>query len=113
MCIRDRYKHIGEKRTINNLLYQMIIVSSNFATNLIIQKVDAQNVTQSMRQLGAKDIQVLRGVEDDKAFEKGLINTTTAHDLMLIFEKIANGQAVNAEASQAMINICLDQKFND
>ena len=109
----ELYKHIGEKRTISALLYQMIIVSSNFATNLIMQKVGAQNVTQSMRQLGAKDIQVLRGVEDNKAFEKGLNNTITAHDLMLIFEKIAKGEAVNAEASQAMINILLDQKFNE
>ena len=109
----ELYKHIGEKRTISALLYQMIIVSSNFATNLIMQKVGAQNVTQSMSQLGAKDIQVLRGVEDNKAFEKGLNNTITAHDLMLIFEKIAKGEAVNAEASQAMINILLDQKFNE
>ena len=109
----ELYKHIGEKRTISTLLYQMIIVSSNFATNLIMQKVGAHNVTQSMRQLGAKDIQVLRGVEDNKAFEKGLNNTITAHDLMLIFEKIAKGEAVNAEASQAMINILLDQKFNE
>ena len=109
----ELYKHIGERRTISALLYQMIIVSSNFATNLIMQKVGAQNVTQSMRQLGAKDIQVLRGVEDNKAFEKGLNNTITAHDLVLIFEKIAKGEAVNAEASQAMINILLDQKFNE
>ena len=109
----ELYKHIGEKRTISALLYQMIIVSSNFATNLIMQKVGAQNVTQSMRQLGAKDIQVLRGVEDSKAFEKGLNNTITAYNLMLIFEKIAKGEAVNAEASQAMINILLDQKFNE
>jgi beta-lactamase class A len=109
----ELYKHIGERRTISALLYQMIIVSSNFATNLIMQKVGAQNVTQSMRQLGAKDIQVLRGVEDNKAFEKGLNNTITAHDLMLIFEKIAKGEAVNANASQAMINILLDQKFNE
>jgi len=109
----ELYKHIGEKRTIAALLYQMIIVSSNFATNLIIQKVGAENVTQSMRELGAKDIQVLRGVEDNKAFEKGVINTTTAHDLALIFEKIAKGEAVSAEASQAMINILLDQKFNE
>ena len=48
----------------------MIIVSSNFATNLIMQKVGAENVTRSMRQLGAENIQVLRGVEDNKAFEK-------------------------------------------
>jgi len=109
----ELYKHIGEKRAISALLYQMIIVSSNFATNLIMERVGAKNVTNSMRQLGAKDIQVLRGVEDDKAFEKGLINTTTAHDLALIFEKIAKGEAVNADACRAMINILLDQKFNE
>ena len=109
----ELYKHIGEKRTINALLYQMIIVSSNLATNLVIEKVGAKNVTNSMRQLGANDIQVLRGVEDNKAFEKGLVNTTTAHDLAMIFEKIAKGEAVNADASQAMVNILLDQKFNE
>jgi beta-lactamase class A len=110
---QELYKHIGEKRTIKSLLYQMIIVSSNFATNLIMQKVGGENVTRSMRQLGAKNILVLRGVEDNKAFEKGLNNTTTARDLLVIFEKIAKGKAVSAEASQAMINILLDQKFNE
>ena len=109
----DLYKHIGEKRSIDSLVYQMIIVSSNFATNLVIQKVGAENVTGTMRQLGANKIQVLRGVEDSKAFEKGLNNTTTAHDLLVIFEKIAKGKAVNAKASQAMINILLDQRFNE
>jgi len=109
----DLYKHIGEKRTISYLLYQMIIVSSNFATNLIMQKVGPGNVTESMRQLGAKSIDVLRGVEDNKAFAKGLNNTTTANDLLIIFEKIAKGQAVNADASVAMISILLDQRFNE
>jgi beta-lactamase class A len=109
----ELYRHVGEKRTVDSLLYQMIIVSSNFATNLIIQKVGAENVTNTMRQLGAKKIEVLRGVEDDKAFEQGRNNTTTAHDLEVIFEKIANGEAVNADASRAMINILLDQRFNE
>src|ERR1043165_5996061 len=109
----ELYKHIGEQRTIDSLLYQMIIVSSNFATNLIMQKVGAENVTNYMRQLGANDIQVLRGVEDGKAFEKGLNNTTTAHDLAVIFEKIAKGEAVNDAASKAMINILLDQRFDE
>src|SRR6187401_380213 len=66
----ELYKHIGEKRTISFLLYQMIIVSSNFSTNLIIELVDAKNVSATMVQLGAKDIHVLRGVEDGKAFEQ-------------------------------------------
>ena len=109
----ELYKHIGEKRTISFLLYQMIIVSSNFATNLIIELVDAKNVSATMQQLGTKDIHVLRGVEDGKAFAKGMNNTITAHGLMILFEKMAKGETVNPAASQAMIDILLDQKFND
>lgn len=107
------YQHIGEKRTVYSLMYDMIIISSNLATNLIIEKVNATHVTKSLRAIGANDIQVLRGVEDSKAYEAGLNNQVTAYDLMLLLEKIANGTMVNKEASQQMISILLDQKFND
>ena len=107
------YRQIGEKRSISDLMYQMIILSSNFATNLLIDLVDARNVTQTIRDLGAKDMRVLRGVEDQKAFDRGLNNTTTAYDLMVLFEQIARGKAVNKKASSAMVRILLDQKFND
>jgi beta-lactamase class A len=109
----DLYKHIGDKRTVNNLLYLMITVSSNFATNLLIDLVGAKNVTQTMRLMGLKDLQVLRGVEDNMAYKKGLNNVVTAYDLMLLFEKMAKGEAVNANASDAMIKILLDQHFNE
>lgn len=107
------YNQIGKKRTLYDLVYDMIIVSSNLATNLVIELVDAQKVTQTMRSLGADNIQVLRGVEDQKAFDAGLNNTTTAYDLMVIFEKLALGQAVSPQADQQMIDILLDQKFNE
>lgn len=110
---QELYNYIGEKRSISSLAYDMIIASSNLATNMMIELVDARNVTQTMRTLGAEDIQILRGVEDSKAFQQGLNNTTTAYDLMVIFEKIAKGEAVNTEASQIMIDILLDQKFNE
>jgi len=109
----ELYKQLGEKRTIAALVYDMIIVSSNLATNLIIELVDAKNVTATLRNYGANDIQVLRGVEDNKAFAKGLNNSTTAHDLLLIFEKMAKGKAVDAVSSQAMIKTLLDQHFNE
>ncbi len=103
----------GKKRTLADLTYDMIIVSSNLATNIIIKMVDAKKVTQSMRDMGAKNIQVLRGVEDIKAYEKGLNNTTTAYDLMIIFEQLALGKCVSAQASSDMIRILHDQKFNE
>lgn len=108
----ELYKQVGKKKLLSELVYDMIIVSSNLATNLVIEKVGARNVTQTARELGAKEMQVLRGVEDTKAFRRGLINITTANDLMVIFEKMAKGEVVNKEASQAMIDILEDQRFN-
>lgn len=107
------YKMIGKKMTIYDLTYQMIIVSSNLATNILIDLIDAKNANESMRKLGAKDIQVLRGVEDQKAFDKGLSNTTTAYDLMLIFEKIAQNKVIDKKSCDEMRKILFDQKFNE
>lgn len=110
---RNLYKQVGKKRTVADLTYDMIIVSSNLATNLVIEYVDAKKVTQTMRELGANDIQVLRGVEDNKAYQQGLNNTTTAFDLMLIFEHLAKGELVSQKACDDMIRILLDQKFRE
>lgn len=109
----ELYNQVGSKKTIYDLVYQMIIVSSNLATNIIIENVGAKNVMSTMKELGANDIQVLRGVEDQKAYDAGMSNTTTAYDLMILFEKLAKGEAVSPEADQQMINILFDQKFNE
>ncbi|HZY82440.1 MAG TPA: serine hydrolase [Cyclobacteriaceae bacterium] len=106
----ELYTFAGKKRPISELVYKMIIMSSNLATNLLIELVDAKNVTQTMRDLGANDIQVLRGVEDSKAFRAGLNNKVTAYDLMLVFQAISEKKVVG---SDDMINILLDQKFNE
>jgi beta-lactamase class A len=106
------YSLIGQKKALMDLVNDMIIYSSNLATNIIIELVGAQNVMQTMRELGANSIQVLRGVEDSKAFEKGLNNTTTARDLLIIFEAIAKGKTVSPGSSQQMIEILLHQQFN-
>lgn len=106
----ELYAAAGQKRPISELVYKMIMLSSNLATNIIIEFVDAKNVTQSMRELGANDIQVLRGVEDNKAFRAGLNNKVTAYDLMLIFAAISDGKLTGSED---MIRILLDQQFNE
>jgi beta-lactamase class A len=109
----ELYKQIGQKRTIRQLITDMITMSSNMATNILIEKAGAQNVTQTMRSYGADSIMVLRGVEDIKAYERGLSNRTTALDELIIYERLGRGQAVNKEASQAMIEILKQQKFNE
>lgn len=107
------YKRVGEKETIRELLRLMITVSSNLATNILIERVTPERVMDLMREIGANNIRVRRGVEDGKAFEKGLNNTTTARDLMIILRRIAERRAVSAKASDEMIKVMLDQKFNE
>lgn len=109
----ELYKKIGQRLPLYDVMYQMIIASSNLAANLIIEWVDARNVTHTMRTLGAMDIEVRRGVEDSKAFAKGLNNTVTAFDLMILYDQMARGKIVNAEACDKMIAILRDQKFNE
>ena len=48
-------------------------------------------------------MQVLRGVEDQKAFDKGLNNATTARGLLVLFEKLGRGKAVDPKADAEMI----------
>ena len=71
------------------------------------------NRNATMRQMGARDIQVLRGVEDTKAYEQGLNNTVTAFDLALIFEKMARNKPCGKKASRQMLDILSHQKFRD
>ena len=106
------YEAIGKKETYYNLVYDMIINSSNLATNIVIEKLGAKNVMKTMDELGAKSIKVLRGVEDMKAYDAGLNNETSAKDLMILFQKIAEGKAVNPKADDRMIEILLNQKHD-
>jgi beta-lactamase class A len=107
------YNAKGETRTVSQLCDLMITVSSNLATNLLIEKLGVQNIRATTQSLHANGMNVLRGVEDNKAFEKGLNNTTTARALEILMTAIANGKAVNAGSSQQMIQILEGQKFNE
>jgi len=109
----DVYKAEGQARTLGELCELMITVSSNFATNLIIEKLGVENIRATVHALGADGVVVLRGVEDAKAFETGLNNTATAHGLAILLEAIAQEKAVDAASSQEMIAILKRQKFNE
>jgi beta-lactamase class A len=109
----DLYKAEGQTRTISQLCDLMITVSSNLATNLIIEKLGVQNIRATVHSLDADGMQVLRGVEDNLAYKKGLNNTTTARGLQVLLTAIAEGKAVDADSSRQMIEILERQHFNE
>ncbi len=110
---REVYANVGKTMTLRALNEAMITVSSNFATNLLIERLEVEKIRATVKKLGADGMNVLRGVEDSKAFEKGLNNTTTARALLVLFEALGHGQAVSRSADRAMIEVLKRQKFND
>lgn len=103
----------GTRVTAGELARLMIVRSSNLATNLLIEGLGPARVNATARQLGADSIMVLRGVEDQKAFDAGRNNTTTARDLATLLLAIARGAAASPPSTDRMIATLEGQEFND
>ena len=109
----DLYKAEGQTRTLTELCELMITVSSNLATNLIIEKLGVENIRATVHSLNADGMHVLRGVEDNKAFEKGHNNITSARALQILLTSIADNTAAGPDATQQMLAILERQRFNE
>ena len=107
------YSRVGDRVPVREMLRLMIVRSSNLATNQLIELVGPSHVTAGAHALGALRAQVLRGVEDQKAFDAGLINTITAGDLATLLVAIENGRVLSPASSALMRDILLAQEFNE
>lgn len=105
------YKKIGQYSTIEDLVYLMMTVSSNLATNLLIELCGPENIMQTLENNNIGGIKILRGVEDNLAFKAGLNNTTTAMGMLQLFEYLDN--YTNQKTKELMMKILLEQKFKD
>jgi len=106
------YAKVGTRVSMRELLERMIERSSNLATNTLIAIVGAANANATAHSLGATRINVRRGVEDGKAFQAGLNNTTTASDLAALMLAIERGRAASPASCSAMRDILLRQEFS-
>ncbi len=106
----DLYALLGTDVTLRELLRRMIVRSSNLATNVLIALADPTRTTARCAALGARHTRVLRGVEDGKAFAKGLNNVTTADDLAALLVALAREQAATPASCRAMLEILAHQE---
>lgn len=104
---------IGKTMSYRDLCEQMITISSNLATNVLMEKLGVERIRVTVAKLKAPGMNVLRGVEDQKAFDKGMSNQTTARALMTLLTAIANGTAGSKASCEEMQVILKRQKFND
>jgi beta-lactamase class A len=106
------YALVGQRVSVRELMTHMITRSSNLATNAVIALVGAARVDSTAHALGAVRTRVLRGVEDQKAFDRGMNNVTTAGDLAALMSAIAADRAASAAGCALMRDVLMQQEFN-
>src|SRR5262249_14460509 len=101
----EMYQFLGKPVTMLALCEHMITRSSNLAANTLIQKLGAKHIQSTSNKYGGSSLHILRGVEDQKAFDKGLLNTTDAMGLFNLLVKLGRGEVVGSTASNQMVAI--------
>lgn len=109
----ELYRHVGESRPLRELVERMITRSSNLATNILIAEARPARIAQTMERIGAGDMHVLRGVEDNAAFRAGMNNTTTAYALMRVMRAVQDPAVVGPDAAREMQGILARQEFTE
>lgn len=107
------YTWVGTPVTWTQLAERMITRSSNLATNAVITRLGAESITATAHALGASPRTVVRrGVEDQKAFDRGINNEMTSHDLAGLFAALERGTVAGPGGTARMREILLGQFFN-
>ena len=105
------YARVGQEASIREMMDRMITWSSNLATNILIEVAEPERVNALMRRIRADSMDVVRGVEDLKAFRAGLSNTTTARSLGAAMAAIVESELFSAESRTEMLSILERQHF--
>jgi len=108
---QEVYAQLGRTMSIKELAYYMITTSSNFATNLLVDVLGVDVIQRALADLGITGVKVLRGVEDQAAYDAGLNNEVTANGLLKLLRLISEGDAFDDKASKQMLEILLDQRL--
>jgi beta-lactamase class A len=108
----DVYASIGRTMRIGDLAGRMIAVSSNLATNVLLDYVGVEAARGLLQSAGIDGVDLVRGVEDDRAFEAGISNRVTAAGLLALLRAMHEARFCSPACAVEMIHILCEQRFN-
>ena len=107
------HEAVGKMMRVSELALHMIATSSNLATNLLLDLVGIDTVQRALDDLHVDGIDIRRGVEDERAFERGINNRVSADGLVQLLRLIAEERAFSPELSREMLGILHAQEFRN
>ena len=102
---------IGRTAKISTLAHAMICGSSNLATNLLLDFLSVEYARTVLREAQVGGVELRRGVEDQRAHERGINNEATADGLLSLLSTI-RGDFLTPASKREVIRILLEQQFN-
>ncbi len=118
----------GVQLPLRDVVHLMIVLSDNSATNLVLDRVSANEVNAYLDRVGITTTRSLRKVRGDgpqlspargwsdfgmkPENQKWGIGMSTPKDMVTILERLEKGELVNADASKEMIAILRRQQDN-
>ena len=109
----DVHAEVGRTMRIGDLARHMIATSSNLATNLLVDFIGVDRIRARTSEAGLDGgIDFRRGVEDDRAFEAGVVNRVTASGLVTLLRLIHENRFSTAAGTAEMIESLCAQQFN-
>jgi len=94
--------HDGIELTVNDLLYLMISISDNTATNVLIDMAGMEDVNAVMRELEMTGSNLGRKMKGRPAIAGEVENLATSDDYVAVVEAILDGTAASAASCEAM-----------
>lgn len=111
-CGALNYMESNLKITLKDLYTLMIILSDNYATNILIDRCKIENINKFIKENNLKNTVLNRKMFDLIGSKKGIENYTSAKDMGLLLEKIYNKTLVSKESSSEILEILKNQRLN-
>ncbi len=109
----DVYKKLGRCMSVAHLARAMTVRSSNLATNLLIDYLGIPRIQAMLDEAQLTgSIRVVRGVEDELAFDTGLNNEVTADGLVRLFRLLYQSDFFTEGTRKQVLEVLLAQEFN-
>ena len=104
---------LGGTARLDFVAREMIVRSSNVATNLMLGLCPPKDVQRFVDALGAPTVKVRRMVEDTKAYEAGISNETDAEGMAALIEAAVRTPKLSDASRRLAFEILAAQEFND
>ena len=111
-CGALTYMHDGLRVNYMDLITLMIIVSDNTATNLMIDRLGIDHVSETVAALGVPGIALRRKLWQPQLRAQGIENTVTARGIGQILTRLHTGTLLGGQADEKMVSILKDQRLN-